>query len=79
GVKEDDIELSLEGDLLTLSGEKREERKTEEKGVHIQERSYGRFQRSLRLPFVPETNSVSASFENGVLRVTLPRPPKQAE
>lgn len=79
GVKEDDIELSLEGDLLTLGGEKREERRTEEKGVHMQERSYGRFQRSLRLPFVPDQGSVAARFEQGVLHVTLPRPAKAAE
>jgi HSP20 family protein len=79
GVKEEDIELSLEGDLLTLGGEKREEKTSEEKGVHMQERSFGRFQRSLRLPFVPEQGSVAASFDKGVLRVTLPRPAKQGE
>lgn len=74
GVAETDIDLSLEGDMLTLRGEKKAETTTEEKGVHVQERSYGSFQRSLRLPFAPEPGSVSASFDKGVLHVTLPRP-----
>jgi HSP20 family protein len=76
GVAEDDIDLSLEGEVLTLRGEKKEEKKNEEKGVHVQERSYGSFQRSLRLPFAPEPGSVSASFDKGVLHVTLPKPPQ---
>lgn len=74
GVAENDIELSLDGDMLTLRGEKKEEKKSEEKGLHVQERSYGSFQRSLRLPFAPEPGSVSASFDKGVLHVTLPKP-----
>ena len=78
GVSEGDIELSLEGDVLLLRGEKREERKREERGVHMQERSYGSFQRSLRLPFAPEPGGVAASFDKGVLHVTLPRPQQAA-
>jgi HSP20 family protein len=74
GVAETDIDLSLDGDLLTLRGEKKQERTTEERGVHVQERSFGSFQRSLRLPFAPEPGSVAASFDKGVLRVTLPKP-----
>jgi HSP20 family protein len=79
GVQEADIELSLEGELLTLRGEKREEKASEERGLHVQERSYGRFQRSLRLPFAPEPGTVTATFDKGVLHVGLPRPPQQAE
>ncbi len=74
GVKEEDIELSLEGETLVLRGEKREEKKTEERGLHIQERSFGSFQRSLRLPFAPDAGSVTASFDKGVLHVMLPKP-----
>ncbi|MBX6747066.1 MAG: Hsp20/alpha crystallin family protein [Acetobacteraceae bacterium] len=74
GVSEDDIELSLENDILTIRGEKRDERKTEQRGLYMQERSYGSFQRSLRLPFAPDPGSASANFDKGVLRVTLPRP-----
>ena len=78
GVAENDIELSLEGDVLLLRGEKREERKSEERGVHMQERSYGSFQRSLRLPYAPDPAGVTASFDKGVLHVSLPRPQKAA-
>lgn len=77
GVKEEDIELSLDGEVLTLRGEKREEKTSEERGVHLQERVYGSFQRSLRLPYAPDPGRVSASFDKGVLRVTLPRPENQ--
>ena len=78
GVAEADIDLALDGEILTLRGEKKEEKKkTEERGLHVQERSFGSFQRSLRLPFAPEPGRVSASFDKGVLRVTLPRPAKQ--
>ena len=76
GVAESDIDLSLDGETLTLRGEKKAEKKTEERGLHVQERSFGSFQRSLRLPFAPEPGSVAASFDKGVLHVTLPRPAK---
>jgi HSP20 family protein len=74
GMAEDDIELRLEGDLLTLSGEKRDHREKTEGGRHMSERSFGRFQRSFRLPFAPDAGQVQARFDKGVLHVTLPRP-----
>lgn len=77
GVREEDIDLSLEGEVLTLRGEKREEKTSEERGVHLQERSYGSFQRSLRLPFAPDPAAVTARFDKGVLEVALPRPAEQ--
>ncbi len=78
GLEEKDIELSLDGDLLTLSGEKRAEKEEEKEGLHISERSYGSFRRTLRLPWSPDPAQVSAAFDKGVLTVSLPRPP-QAE
>ena len=74
GVKEEDIDLSLDGEVLTLRGEKREEKTSQERGMHMQERSYGSFQRSLRLPYAPDPGSVTANFDKGVLHVMLPRP-----
>lgn len=74
GVEEGDIDLSIEGEMLTLRGEKREERGPEERAAHVQERSYGRFQRSLRLPFAPDRATAAARLDKGVLRVILPRP-----
>jgi HSP20 family protein len=77
GMSEEDIDLRLEGDLLTLAGEKKEERTQENAGMHLTERSFGRFQRSFRLPYRPDPGQVQAQFEKGVLRITLPRPQQQ--
>jgi HSP20 family protein len=77
GMSEQDVELRLEGDLLTLAGEKQAERKQDQGGLHMTERSFGRFQRSFRLPYRPEPEQVRAEFDKGVLRITLPRPQQQ--
>jgi HSP20 family protein len=79
GMREEDIDLKLEGDLLTIAGEKRQERTDEQGGTHLSERSYGRFQRAFRLPWAPDPQQDEARFENGVLRVTLPRPAQQQQ
>jgi HSP20 family protein len=73
GVSENDIEVALDDDVLTIRAEKKQERKEEREGVHFSERSFGTFQRSLRLPFQVDPDQVQASFENGVLRVTVPK------
>lgn len=73
GVSEKDIEISLNDDVLTIRAEKQQERKEERKGVHFSERSFGTFQRSLRLPFPVREDQVQAHFENGVLSVTMPK------
>jgi len=77
GVKEDDIEVSLNDDVLTIRGEKKFERKDEKENFHFVERSFGTFQRSLRLPFPVNPDQVQASFEDGVLTVTLPKSAQQ--
>ena len=77
GVGEDDIDVSLNDDELTIRGEKKFERKDEKENFHFVERSYGTFQRSLRLPFPVDPEQVRASFENGVLTVTLPKAAQQ--
>ncbi len=77
GMSEQDIELRLEGDLLTLSGEKKDERTQEQGGLHLTERSFGRFQRAFRLPYRPDPGQVQAQFDKGVLRIALPRPQPQ--
>jgi HSP20 family protein len=73
GVSEQDIEVSLNEDVLTIRAEKKQERKEEREGVHFSERSFGTFQRSLRLPFQVNPDQVQARFANGVLSVTLPK------
>jgi HSP20 family protein len=76
GVDEKDVEVELVDDLLTIRGEKKAERNEEdkEKGYHVQERSYGSFQRSIRLPFRAESDKVTAEFKKGILKISCPRP-----
>jgi HSP20 family protein len=73
GVSEDDVDVSLEDDVLTIRGEKKSEHKEEKEDFHFVERSFGTFQRSLRLPYRIDPEQVSARFENGVLSVTVPK------
>jgi HSP20 family protein len=77
GVTEQDIDVSLDDDVLTIRGEKKFERKDDKENFHFVERSYGTFQRSLRLPYAVDSEQVQASFENGVLTVTLPKTGRQ--
>ena len=77
GVREEDIDVSLDDDVLTIRGEKKFERRDEKEAFHFVECSYGTFQRSLRLPFPVDPEQVQASFENGVLTVTLPKTERQ--
>lgn len=73
GVTEQDLDISLDDDVLTIRGEKKFERKDEKENFHFVERSYGTFQRSLRLPYAIESEQVQANFENGVLTVAVPK------
>ena len=77
GVTEQDIDVSLDDDVLTIRGEKKFERTDEKENFHFVERSYGTFQRSLRLPYPVDPEQVQASFENGVLTVTVPKTGRQ--
>ena len=73
GVSQDDVEVAVDDDVLTIRAEKRLEKKDEKERFHFVERTYGTFQRSLRLPFPVDPEQVRANFENGVLTVTLPK------
>lgn len=73
GVKEDDVDLSVDDDVLTIRAEKRIEREDGKDVRHVRERAYGTFQRSLRLPRPVDPEQVRAHFANGVLTVILPR------
>jgi HSP20 family protein len=77
GVRQDDVDLTLDEDLLTIRGEKRFEQTDDKENFHFVERSYGTFQRSVRLPFPVDPEQVRASFENGVLTVRLPKTGRQ--
>ncbi len=73
GVKREDIDLSVVDNVVTVKGERKNGRETHEDGCHVYERHYGSFQRSFRLPEDVDTEKIEAKFENGVLRVTLPK------
>lgn len=74
GVEEKDIDVTLTGDVITIKGEKKFEQERKEDNYHLVERSYGSFQRSLRLPFAAGDKDVGADFKNGVLTITVAKP-----
>lgn len=73
GVPEDAVEVILNEDVLTIKGEKKAERSEQQESYHVMERSYGSFARSVRLPFAVNPEDVSASCQNGVLSITIPK------
>ena len=73
GMTKDDFDLSFENNILTLKGERKFEKKTDEGSYHRVERSYGNFTRSFTLPQTVTAEGAKADFENGVLHVTLPK------
>ena len=73
GLKKEDIKLSVEDNVLTLSGERKVEKETEKKNYHRLERAYGKFERSFRLPREVDSESIKASYKNGVLTVQIPK------
>ncbi len=78
GLDEGDVEVTLDGDVLTIRGEKETERDEEERDYHIIERAEGTFLRTLRLPFEADPEQVQAAFQDGVLTITIPKP-KEAQ
>jgi HSP20 family protein len=79
GLEQKDVELDLRDNVLTIRGEKREEKSQDLRGRHYSERSYGRFER--RIPFEQEVDAdkVEARFKNGVLSIDLPKNPRAAD
>jgi HSP20 family protein len=75
GMEEKDIKVSLQENLLTITGEKRQEKEEKDERYHRVERSYGSFTRGVRLPVAVDASRVMAKFKNGLLTVTLPKTP----
>lgn len=74
GVDESDIDVQLNGDILSIRGEKKSDHEQKEENYHLVERSYGSFSRSIRLPFTVDQDKVDATFDKGVLTITMPKP-----
>jgi HSP20 family protein len=78
GMIEDDVHLEIENNILTIRGEKREEREEgdEKRSFHVWERRYGSFQRAFTLPKSVTTDKIKANFDNGILTVRMPKAAK---
>jgi HSP20 family protein len=73
GMKQEDFELTVENNVITLRGERQFEKKEDSDNYHRVERSYGSFTRSFTLPQTVSAEGATAEYNNGVLRVTLPK------
>jgi len=73
GMSHEDIEINVQDNILTLKGEKKQEKKEEKENFHRLERSYGSFSRSFSLPTGVKPDDIKATFKDGVLQVTMPK------
>ncbi|MGC2456777.1 MAG: Hsp20/alpha crystallin family protein [Gallionellaceae bacterium] len=73
GMEKEDCRITIEGNMLYLSGEKRYQRETIDSTYHLMERAYGAFQRAIPLPNNVDTDKAEASYKNGVLTIRLPK------
>jgi HSP20 family protein len=76
GMKEEDIDVSVVGDTLTIKGEREAEGEVKEEDYYCCERSYGSFSRSIALPSSVDAKKIEASYDDGVLEVSLPKAPE---
>lgn len=79
GIDEKDVDVTVSEDRLTIKGEKKAEKEEKEKNYYMMERTYGAFQRSIVLPDEADSDKANATFENGVLTVTIPKTEKAKE
>jgi HSP20 family protein len=78
GMEAKDIDISLNGRILTIKGEKKQVKEEKEKNYHRTERRYGSFSRSFELPADVDTNKVEAKYKDGVLRLSLAKTKEQS-
>lgn len=71
GIDPKDVDIKVSGNMLTIQGEKKEEKEDKKKNYHYVERSYGSFHRSIQLPTSVDPSKVDASYKDGILTVTL--------
>jgi HSP20 family protein len=73
GFKPEEVDISITGDILTIRGEHKEEKETKEEDYLYKERRYGSFSRSVTIPVAVKSERAEATFENGVLTLSLPK------
>ena len=73
GIKADEVQINVTGEILTLRGEMKHEEETNDKAWHIREQRWGSFERALALPTDVISDKAKAEFENGILTITLPK------
>jgi HSP20 family protein len=73
GVKADDVQINVTGEVLTIKGETREKEDVKEKAYHLREQRWGSFERTIALPADVVADKAKAEFENGILTITLPK------
>ena len=76
GLGRENVEIVVDEDVLTVRGEKKVERKAEEKNYLFSERRYGTFERKFQLPETVKQDAIAATYENGVLTLSLPKKPE---
>jgi HSP20 family protein len=73
GLSKDDVKITMENNILTIQGEKKQEKEEKRGDYHRTERVYGSFQRSFTLPSSVKNDKIEAQYKNGILTVTLPK------
>jgi HSP20 family protein len=73
GVKADEVQINVTGEVLTIKGETREKEEVKEKAYHLREQRWGMFERTIPLPTDVVADKAKAEFENGILTITLPK------
>lgn len=73
GVNPDDLEITLTDNVLTIKGERKEEKEVDEERYHLRERRYGSFSRSITLPVKVDEAGIDATCDNGVLTLSIPK------
>ena len=73
GIKAEDVQINVTGDVLTVKGEVKQENEQKDRAWHIREQRFGSFERSIALPTDVKSDKAEAVFENGILTITLPK------
>ena len=73
GMKADDVQINITGDVLSIKGEMKEKNETKDKNYYVREQRWGSFERSVMLPTSVVSDKAKAEFEDGILTITLPK------